>query len=161
MTEETRSAPVDEGAPEAAEDFVGDYIAYLLAAASHEVSASFHRRVREAGLRVPEWRILCCLESRDGQAVTELARTTLFAQPTLTKILNAMAENGLVERRSDPGDRRLVRMHITAAGSRIVTPLMAEAKRHEAEVTRHFSARELALLKHFLKDLAGLLPPEA
>ncbi len=48
------------------EKFVSSYLLYLLAASSEAASHQFHLRVRELGLRVPEWRVLACLYDQDG-----------------------------------------------------------------------------------------------
>ena len=52
-------------------EFVPGYLLYLLAAASDAASAQFHAHVRTEGLRVPEWRVLACLNDprrRDDHA---------------------------------------------------------------------------------------------
>jgi hypothetical protein len=71
--------------------FVDDYLAYLLAAASHAVSSQFHQQVREAGLGVLEWRVLASLAEGDGRPMSEVARLVLAKQPTLTKLIDRMA----------------------------------------------------------------------
>ena len=90
--------------------FVGDYLLYLLAAASDAASAQFHAHVRQAGLRVPEWRILACLYDGDGAMITQLARVALVEQSRLTRIIMQMDARGLVHRKSDPSDGRRVRV---------------------------------------------------
>lgn len=142
----------DDGAP-LAPGFVNDYLAYLLAAASHRTSAEFHAVVRANGLRVPEWRVLACLASRDELIVSELARMTLYEQPRLTKMLNQMERDGLVTRNDDPEDRRRVVIRMTERGRDTVAPLLAAAERHEEEVLRRFSPRERAALKMLLRLL--------
>jgi len=142
----------DDGAP-LAPGFVNDYLAYLLAAASHRTSAEFHAVVRAHGLRVPEWRVLACLASRDELIVSELARMTLYEQPRLTKMLNQMERDGLVTRNDDPEDRRRVVIRTTARGRDTVAPLLEAARRHEAAVLERFSPRERAALKMLLRLL--------
>lgn len=142
-----------EEATPPAPGFVFDYLSYLLAAASHRMSTEFHAVIRARGLRVPEWRVLACLASRDGLMVSELARMTLYDQPRLTKTLNQMEAGGLVARRDDPGDRRRVMIHLTGKGRAQVAPLLATAREHEERFTRKLSPRERASLKFLLKLL--------
>ena len=62
-----------------AERFVNDYLLYLLARASSEVSAQFHQRLKTHGLQVAEWRVLASLSDGDGMTIGELAARALQA----------------------------------------------------------------------------------
>ncbi|MDJ0951772.1 MAG: flavin reductase [Alphaproteobacteria bacterium] len=133
--------------------FVDDYLLYLLARASHQVSARFHARLAELGVSVPEWRVLATLSDSDGMTVSELAKIVLFKQPTLTRILDRMENDGLVERRASQGDRRKVLVHVTTDGGKTVARLKTVAKRHETEVLSDYGPGEAAVLKMVLRTL--------
>lgn len=129
--------------------FVPNYLLYLLAAASAALSGEFHEQVRARGLRVPEWRVLACLNDRDGQMVTQLAALALMEQSRLTRIIDQMALKGLVRRRSDAADRRRVRVSLTAEGRRIAVELVEAARAHEAGVLARLGEDQA----HGLKDV--------
>jgi DNA-binding MarR family transcriptional regulator len=133
--------------------FVDDYLAYLLAAASHEISGQFHQQVRAAGLGVLEWRVLASLAEGDGRPVGEVASLVLAKQPTLTKLIDRMAASGLVRRGRSAGDGRRRLVYITASGRRRVGPLLKAAKRHEAEVLAALGAADARRLKRILRRL--------
>ena len=90
----------------------------LLAAASEGASAEFHAKVREQGLRVPEWRVLAILVEQDGAMITRLAKFALMEQSRLTRIIDQMIERGLVRRAPDREDGRRVRIWLTPDGRR-------------------------------------------
>jgi DNA-binding MarR family transcriptional regulator len=136
-----------------AERFVNDYLLYLLARASSEVSAQFHQRLKTHGLQVAEWRVLASLSDGDGMTIGELAARALQRQPTMTKIITRMADAGLVERRPDASDRRKVRIFITGDGRRRVDDALADAKAHEQEVLADYSPTEAAQMKLMLRAL--------
>lgn len=136
-----------------ADRFVDDYLLYLLARASSEVSAQFHDRLKTHGLQVAEWRVLASLSDGDGMTVGEIAAHALQRQPTMTKIIDRMAETGLVERRQDADDRRKVRIFITREGQRRVDNALADAKLHEREVLSDYSPSEARQLKSVLRAL--------
>ena len=136
-----------------AERFVNDYLLYLLARASSEVSAQFHQRLKTHGLQVAEWRVLASLSDGDGMTIGELAARALQRQPTMTKIITRMAGAGLVERRPDGSDRRKVRIFITGDGRRRVDDALADAKAHEQEVLADYSPTEAAQMKSMLRAL--------
>ncbi len=135
--------------------FVDDYLLYLLAAASDVASAQFHAKVRKAGLRVPEWRVLACLHDSDGAMITQLARVALIEQSRLTRIIAQMQVRGLVVRKGDPEDGRRVRVYLCEDGRALVGRLVPEARRHEAELLAQLSGsdgRHLKLALHSLLE---------
>lgn len=138
-------------------EFVPGYLLYLLAAASDAASAQFHAHVRTKGLRVPEWRVLACLSDWDGSMVTELARYAMIEQSRLTKIIIQMDERGLVKRRSDPADGRRVRVSLTPSGRSLARQLVADARRHEAELLETLQGTAGEQIKKTLQALLNSL----
>ena len=137
--------------------FVDGYLPYLLARASHLVSGEFHRKVESAGLSVPEWRVLATLADRDDCTVGTLADITLTKQPTLTKLLDRMSADGLVERRREGApDRRQALVSITERGRERARPLLIQAAEHEAQVLAAFGASQGDQLKETLRRLIAL-----
>lgn len=141
--------------------FVEDYLAYLLAKASSLVSAQFHETVRRAGLGVTDWRVLATLSDGLPRPVGALARTVLVPQPTLTRQLDRMAADGLIERRPDPEDRRRTAVFLTDAGRARVAPLLLAAKAHEGAVAQRHDSARVAALKATLRDLIAELEEQA
>jgi 3-hydroxy-9,10-secoandrosta-1,3,5(10)-triene-9,17-dione monooxygenase reductase component len=136
--------------PLASNSFARNYLAYLLARASFIVSNEFHARLGDWDLSVPEWRVLACLMDVEGLSVGELAAMALMKQPRLTKVLDRMERDGLLQRRATSGDRRRVTLHLTAKGRARVQPVLLAAKAHEAEVLKQFSDEERATIKYAL-----------
>jgi DNA-binding MarR family transcriptional regulator len=138
------SAPLANGS------FARNYLAYLLARASFIVSGEFHARLKDWQLSVPEWRVLACLMDVEGLSVGELAAMALMKQPGLTKVLDRMSRDGLVERRGTTADRRRVTVHLTAAGRARVKPAQRAAKAHEAELLGQFTEEQRTTIKSAL-----------
>lgn len=140
-------------APVPGEPFVHDYLAYLLARASHQVSQEFHREVARAGLSVPEWRVLATLSRGGAITLGELAETVLAKQPTVTKLVIRMEAAGLVSRATGTTDRRQALVNITPEGRTRVEGLLQAAKKHEARVLADLGADEARALKEVLRRL--------
>lgn len=149
MTQANQISAVGGAAP----PFVDDYLLYLLAAASHALSAKYHAMVKEQGISVNEWRVLACLVDRPGLMLTELAGFVLFEQSHLTKVIDRMVAQGLVGRAKTNDDRRKVLIQITQKGRELVTPLIAAAKNHEAMSSNCLDQQELTAFKRTLKKL--------
>lgn len=156
MTQQTTKAKRVEETGRAP-GFVSDYLLYLLAAASDAASAQFHAKVRKAGLRVPEWRVLACLADTDGAMITQLARRALAEQSRLTRIIAQMEDRGLLIRRSDPADGRRVRVYLTDSGRALAAELVPQAQKHEAALMEMLQGNEGAQLKPALKSLLAAL----
>ena len=135
--------------------FARTYLAYLLARASQTISDTFHAELPRFGLSVPEWRVMACLVDEDGLGVGELAAMSIMKQPRMTKLLDRMAAQALVERRADPRDRRRALIHLTARGRAAVRPVLAAARAHEGAVLAPFSEAERAVIKQALDLLIG------
>ncbi len=135
--------------------FVDDYLGYLLGQANHALYKDFDVQVRAAGLSSIEWRVLATLHDSDPLTVSQLARDVLSKQPTVTKLVQRMAEQGWVQLLADPQDQRRTMVGIAPAGRRLVRPLLEKARTHETQLLGALAASEQASLKRLLGKLAG------
>ena len=136
--------------------FVDGYLGYLLGQANHALYKDFDQHVRAAGLSMIEWRVLAILQDSAPLTVSQLAAEVLSKQPTVTKLVQRMAEQGWVELLADPLDQRRTLVAISSAGRRLARPLMEKARTHEAQLLRALPSGEQAALKRLLAKLAGL-----
>ncbi|MBK9363787.1 MAG: winged helix-turn-helix transcriptional regulator [Rubrivivax sp.] len=133
--------------------FVDDYLAALLAQASHLVSDDFHRLARAVDVPVAEWRILATLTGGDPLPVGRLAAIVVAPQPTVTRQLDRMAAKGLVERVAHESDRRLALVRITPAGETLAASLVRQARAHERRVLAPLGPERAAALKAMLREM--------
>ena len=140
-------------------EFVDDYLAYLLARASHLISSEFHHEVEASGLTVPEWRVLASLAGGAQRTVGELANIVLSKQPTVTKLIARMHEQGWVERSIGLTDRRQALVALSPVGRQRVQALLRRARNHEARVLGSFGQADSIRLKTILKKLIRLHAP--
>lgn len=123
--------------------FVEDYLLALLAQASYAASAAFHARLKARGVAVPVWRVLATLHGAAEGApvevtVGQLGESCLMQQPTMSKLLDRMQADGLLERARQG---RQTRIALTPAGTALAESLVAEARAHEAALlARHAEA---------------------
>ena len=144
--------------PSSAPRFVDDYLSYLLGRASHAVYREFHHQVKAAGLSSLEWRVLATLANGHRYSIGDLAHDVLAKQPTLTKLIQRMEQNGWVESGADASDARRTLVYETAKGRAVVMRLIRAAKAHEKQVLTGFSANEVATLKKILNALVTRAP---
>jgi DNA-binding MarR family transcriptional regulator len=96
----------------------------------------------------------------------ELNRRVLLSQPALSRMVDRLAERGLIERRADPADGRGVRLSLTSAGRALQRRV---GRRHARSVARAMTAgldpgelRELeAICARLAARPAAARPPAA
>ena len=81
------------------------------------------RRAREHGTTRAQWLALFRLGEREGMAQVDLAEMLEFKPISLVPILDKLVEQGLVERRPNPTDRRANTLYLTDAGRKTVADL--------------------------------------
>tara|TARA_B100001939_G_scaffold301173_1_gene277576 strand:- start:467 stop:988 length:522 start_codon:yes stop_codon:yes gene_type:complete len=136
-----------------ADRFIDNYLLYLLARVSFLVSNDFHTQIKKQKVSVPTWRVLATLRDRDQLTIGELCDYVMMQQSTLTKVIDRMTEDGLVDRRFSEEDRRKVFVAITAKGRALVEDLIPRALAHEKRVLREYSKKEQDTLKDMMKAL--------
>jgi MarR family transcriptional regulator for hemolysin len=71
------------------------------------------QRVRVLGMTRAQWAVLARLDRNQGLKQAELAEMLDLAPISLTRLVDRLCKNGLVERRADPDDRRAKRLFLT------------------------------------------------
>lgn len=133
--------------------FIDDYLAYLLAQASHAVSSEFRSCLAEADVSVIEWRVLSTLSDHPEISVGRLSDIVICKQPTLSKALDRMEAKGWVTRSLSRRDRRVIAVSIDKAGMKIARSLLVKAKELEESELSGFSKKEIRTLKKTLREL--------
>ena len=136
-----------------AEPFIDGYLAYLLARASHLISAEFHVIVRRSRLPVLQWRVLATLADGQVSSIGEVAAIILVPQSTLTRVAARMVDAGLLLRADDSQDRRITRIRLSATGLKLAARLVQQARAHEAAVVQRLGAADAQTLKRILRSL--------
>ena len=112
-------------------------------------------RAAKFGITRGQWAVLARLDRFEGLKQSELAE---MLEITLTRLLDRLCANRLIERRPDPNDRRAKRLYLTAAARPLLEQfgelgeeLMASAFAgvHRAAVERMLA--ELATMKENLR----------
>jgi len=87
--------------------------------------------------------------------ISELNRHVLLSQPALSRLVDRLAERGLVQRHADPADGRGVRLSLTAAGRALQRQIGRPHARSVARaMTAALSGSELRELETICRKLA-------
>lgn len=131
--------------------------AWVRVLAVHKRGLSAIRDDIEREMTLPRFDLLANLARADGQTLASLSRSMLVTAGNLTGLVDRAARDGLVERRSDPNDRRAWRVHITPKGQRA---FQEAERRHATKVARVFAGlapNELETLIQLLDKVKATL----
>jgi DNA-binding MarR family transcriptional regulator len=113
----------------------------------HSRTAKALRAAAEAavgrhGLRLGHDHLLAALWERDGRTPGEIAAAVNVSTPAVTKVAARMADAGLIVRRGDDHDNRLVRLWLTDAGRALREPVEEARRSLEDAVTANLTEAE-------------------
>jgi DNA-binding MarR family transcriptional regulator len=121
--------------------------------AAKAIRAVADEAMQRHGLRVGQDHLLAALWDQDGRTPGEIAAVANVTTPAVTKVATRLAEGGLLVRRRDDRDNRLVRLWLTDAGRALREPIETERRLIEDKITEDLTATER---KHLLNALAKL-----
>jgi flavin reductase (DIM6/NTAB) family NADH-FMN oxidoreductase RutF/DNA-binding MarR family transcriptional regulator len=147
-----------EGFEPGDQPFYEEYLPFLLARAGHQVAGGFHRQLRKHDLSMLSWRVLAALASRDDWTIGELCAASLAKQPTISKLIDRLVQQGLVARRGDPSDARRVRLSLTGQGHATMAPVLQDASAFNLSLLADYPPEELTSLKRLLRDMITRYP---
>ena len=133
----------------------GPPIGLQLATTSKLVGRAFNRALGESGGSVPVWLILSSLKGERWRTQQDLARAVGIEGPTLTRHVDALERDGLVTRQRDTGDRRAVRVELTAAGEALHADLLRAVIAFNRRLRRGLAEDDVAQLHELLDRLAS------
>jgi len=95
------------------------YIGYSITDVGRLLRTVFERRVRAFGLTRAQWLVIARVHRRPGLSQSEAADLLEIEKAPAGRLIDRMEAKGWLERRSDPKDRRIKRLHLTAEGNRL------------------------------------------
>ncbi len=112
---------------------LNNFAPYLMNRIMGRYNASLRDELAQLGLSTPKMRTLAVLSVVDGVQIGKLAVYAVVEQSTLSRTLESLSTEGLIERRPDPDDSRATRIFITETGRRAfeaLWPTMVESYEH-------------------------------
>jgi DNA-binding MarR family transcriptional regulator len=117
----------------------------------------FDLRARDLGVTGQQWRALMCLYRSDGLTQTELADALEVERISAGRMVDRLVENGLVERRADPLDRRVWRLHLLPPSYDIIKKVTDISLALNEEVLSHIAGGKRGELTSLLEQLRAAL----
>lgn len=125
---------------------VTDTLGFLMSDVSRLMRRRFDERARRIGVTRAQWRALTTLSRCEGIQQSGLAELLEVEPITLCRMLDRLADAGLIERRRDPADRRAWRIHLTEQARPLLIRLRSIADELFSEALEGFAAPDQARL---------------
>lgn len=126
---------------------------YWLARVSGRYRLDMDRVLKPIGMDVPRWRVLAILSEHEPASVTELCDHAVIRLSTMTRIVQRLAEAGLVTTRPREADGRVTEVSLTEAGRAAAVSVHQQASRIFRQGFAGFTAQEVAALNAVLQRL--------
>ena len=135
----------------------------LLTRAQKLLRAAADEAMSAHGVRIGQNLVLEVLWEHDGLSPGELAGRLQVATPTVVNTATRMVKDGLIERRPDPVDRRLVRLNLTEKGRSAQAPIEEARGRLAAHALATLTPQERETLAGALQKIIDQMqyPPAA
>lgn len=131
-------------------------MSFLMLGALHEMEAHLESALGRAGLSLAKFRALSQLvEAREPVPLGSLADRCACVRSNMTQLVDRLEADGLVERVSDPTDRRSVRAALTEQGRARHTEGVEILEQAEREVFARLGEADRASLAR----LVGMMKP--
>jgi DNA-binding MarR family transcriptional regulator len=103
-----------------------------------------------------QYQLLASLQDTDGLASSELAQAADLSPATVTQMLDALVDLGLVTRIRSETDRRIVTCQLTESGRTLIAERRAVLQRCWVDALAEFSVADLALAAEVFERIATM-----
>lgn len=134
--------PLNERRSASRRQTVDDLLEELTSWSPRERAGAFRHWLRDS-LSLVHLQVLAVLEADGPLAMSKLAEALDVSVASATGIIDRMEQRGLVERRREPDDRRVVLVHRTDSGDSIFRDLATDRRKHLADLLDRMTDVEL------------------
>jgi DNA-binding MarR family transcriptional regulator len=120
-----------------------DSVSWLLNYAGRLATRRTTSKLQTHGITPPQWAVLAQLMEQDGQSLSGLGAKALFDGPTMTGIVDRLETGGLVQRRRDSSDRRVINLYLTDRGRELMAALPPIGQITDDEILRGLNSQEI------------------
>jgi MarR family transcriptional regulator for hemolysin len=121
-------------------------IGFLISDVARLLRTYVDQKARSVGMTRAQWVVLSRLERCEGLKQSELAEMLDIQPITLTRLVDRLCDNGMVERRSCPNDRRAKRLFLTAQARPLMDRLAVLGEEAMSNVLAGIDDENISLL---------------
>jgi DNA-binding MarR family transcriptional regulator len=138
-----------------------DHVGYWLRLLSDEVHLGFERQLDARGVTVAQWNVLVTVYHGSATTTTEVARYIGIDPGAVSRLVDRLADKGLMARSADPASRRRLQLSLTEAGRALVPDLIRIADDNDDAFFGALPEQERIALMRLLQQLLSAVPSTA
>ena len=153
VTDATAAAPRTDFSPADIDRI--DALRYLVIATEREGARTMAKALRQVGLNGAQREVLEVARQHGPLTLAELGRLLVCQVGSPSRLVDGLVRRGLLDRRVDAGDKRVVMLSLTAAGDEVldlVYPINAIRKRIARQLTTEQIDQLIGLLAPIVAD---------
>ncbi|HEX5990107.1 MAG TPA: MarR family transcriptional regulator [Solirubrobacterales bacterium] len=128
-------------------------LAFLLSQVGIHASRRFAERIAAVELNPPLFRVLNLVDAAEGRSQQAIGAAIDVPPSRMVALVDELEQRGLVERRPNPGDRRVRALYLTAKGRKALARGRQIAHEHEEALTHGLSAADRKRLVDLLQKM--------
>lgn len=121
------------------------------------VMKKFIPSLKEHGLTPQQWRVIRALEHDTGLDISTLAERCHLLMPSISRIINHLDKEKLIERQVVDTDQRRSKIFLTIAGKNLFAKVAPKSVERYVAIEEKYGVRKLELLYELLDDLIKTL----
>lgn len=110
-------------------------------------------RLHDMGIQPGQMPIIMSVYGNDGCSQKEIAQKMGVKPPTVNISIQRLEKAGIVCRKRDEKDQRIMRVHLTEIGKKTVEGIKKQNKAMEKVMFSNFSDAELCLMRRFFMQI--------
>lgn len=126
---------------------------YLLNQANYALRSMLDARLRAVQMTGIQYTILSLVDRHEGISSAELSRRFFVTAQTMNEIINGMVKRGLLSRKEDADNKRILRLKLTARGRKTLKDCDAIADEIEQSAFDWMAGAEQERLRESLRAL--------
>lgn len=143
----------DALAPASGNGWLKDFIPYQIYRVSSLMNMRMQGRLRANGMNLSQWRVLSVLRSAGCLSMTQIVEHSVMEQPTISRVIAQLADQGLVTRAVSVEDSRISLITLSSQGQALFDEIAPGAVRNQIAALRGLSVHELNVLRGALAKI--------
>lgn len=136
------------------EEFLPYKLSYLTNLMSGDLAKLY---TDKHGISHTEWRVMAVLGISSGVSAGHVAEKTAMDKVAVSRAINNMIKNGLIERRFSSKDKRRSELMLSQTGQDVYKKIVPHAQHYEDELLGALSAKERDALSEILAKLTDYI----
>ncbi len=136
---------------------------YLVKRLESAVRRNLDLELGSQGMTTPQYAALSILRAQPGLSSAQLARRAFVTPQSMQVMVAAFVRDGLVQRRADPHNQRVLRNHLTRDGEVLLLEADEAAAAIEQQMLGGLDSEQTSLLRELMtaciENLTGVTSP--